>query len=111
MTTSPLSLVHQQHATAVAECTEKLARLEARYPDMSPAPVHRVNLAMLLISRLSWYGYEIVPPVTNAVKMALWQELSEAMEQFSEWYRHHGGDIQASARANMAQAVKEGRLR
>ena len=105
-----MSLVQERHAAVVAETLEKLARLEAQHPEMAQAPVHRVNLAMLLISRLSWYGYEIVPPVTNAVKMALWQEFREAMEQFNEWYRHHS-DIQHHAISNRAMAVREGRLK
>ena len=105
-----MALVRALYAAEVGMATEKLGRLEALHREMAYAAVRRVNLAQLLISRLSWYGYELKPPPANAVKMALEQEFREAMEQYSEWYRGHG-NIQQSAISNRAMAVKEGRLK
>ena len=105
-----MSLVQERHAAVVAETLEKLARREALYPEMSAAPVHRVNLAMMLISATCWYGHELTPRPTNGEKQALEQEFADAVKALNEW-NLKGNNIEHHAISNRALAVKEGRLK
>ena len=105
-----MSLVKAMYPAEVAQEQAKLARLEAQHPEMAYAAVRRVNLAMALTSRLSWYSYELKPQPTNAVKEALKRELEDAMEELRLWHLK-SFSIAAHAHANLSQAIREGRLK